>query len=67
MIPLPVNSFLDDTIPVNRYGIREVAGTPIDPSLLDLIVLPGCAFDIDGNRLVNQILAQFLGIWNGLL
>lgn len=36
----------------NRYGIQEPIGTPLsDPTLLDLIIVPGVAFDHNCNRL----------------
>jgi len=32
-------------------GIREPAGDPVDPSTIDLVVVPGVAFADDGSRL----------------
>ena len=47
---LPV--VVGDEIEVRRYGILEPTGAPLeDLSLLELIVVPGVAFDAEGHRL----------------
>jgi 5-formyltetrahydrofolate cyclo-ligase len=35
----------------NNLGLQEPTGVPIDPSLLDLIIVPGISFDLSGTRL----------------
>jgi len=44
---------LAEVVPTGRFGLREPsAETPlVDPATIDLIVIPGVAFDIHGNRL----------------
>ncbi len=50
MIPLEIRS-LDD-VSSNQLGIREpVQGLPIPIELIDLVIVPGLAFDPYGNRL----------------
>ncbi|KAJ2355900.1 hypothetical protein GGF43_002408 [Coemansia sp. RSA 2618] len=41
-----------DEMPVNRWGIREPRGEreAVDPRALEFVVVPGVAFDRDGNR-----------------
>lgn len=34
-----------------RWGIREPIGPPVDPAGIDLVVVPGVAFTIQGHRL----------------
>ncbi len=51
MIPMEIRSLTDD-LTVTPMGIREpVAGIPFPISLIDLVIVPGVAFDEDGNRL----------------
>lgn len=38
-------------LPGGFRGIREPTGPAIDPSVVDVVVLPGVAFDLDGGRL----------------
>lgn len=33
------------------WGIREPIGEPVDPSVIDLVLVPGAAFTADGRRL----------------
>jgi 5-formyltetrahydrofolate cyclo-ligase len=33
------------------WGIREPIGDPVDPSVIDLVLVPGAAFTTDGRRL----------------
>lgn len=39
-----------DLVPGFR-GIREPNGDPVDPSIIDIVIVPGVAFDIAGGRL----------------
>lgn len=39
------------TMPGGFRGIREPTGPAIDPEVVDVAVLPGMAFDLDGGRL----------------
>ncbi len=51
MLPVEIRSLTAD-LTVTGVGLREpVAGTPIPVSLIDLVVVPGLGFDVDGNRL----------------
>lgn len=51
MLPLEIRSLTDDLV-VSTMGIREpVTGIPFPISLIDLVIVPGLAFDEYGNRL----------------
>ncbi len=51
MLPVEIHSLTAD-LTVTGVGLREpVAGAPIPVSLIDLVVVPGLGFDVDGNRL----------------
>lgn len=51
MLPIEIRSLTDD-LGVSTMGIREpVAGIPIPIPLIDLVIVPGLAFDPFGNRL----------------
>lgn len=51
MLPIEINSLATD-VEVGYLGIREpVAGVPLPVADLDLVVVPGLAFDERGNRL----------------
>ena len=51
IIPLEIRS-LETGLVTGNYGLREPAdGEPIPPDLLDLVIVPGLAFDRKGNRL----------------
>jgi 5-formyltetrahydrofolate cyclo-ligase len=52
MDPVEITSFDDETMALDERGLpapRE--GAPLPPSLIDLVVVPGLAFDAGGNRL----------------
>ncbi len=52
MWPVPVNSFDDHSLVADRYGLRcPERGCPMPVELVDLVVVPGLAFDTDGRRL----------------
>ena len=36
---------------VSRFGIREPAGPEVEPATIDLVLVPGVAFDRSGRRL----------------
>lgn len=38
-------------VTVGRWDIREPVGPAIDPATIDLVVVPGVAFTVDGHRL----------------
>ena len=51
MLPVEIRS-LTDTLAESELGIREpAAGVPFPTSLIDLVLVPGLAFDAYGNRL----------------
>lgn len=51
MIPVEVTSF-DDRMDTDEHGIRAPRyGRPVSPLLIDLIVVPGLAFDAAGRRI----------------
>lgn len=51
MMPVEIRSLTDD-LSVSTMGTREpVSGIPFPISLIDLIIVPGLAFDAEGNRL----------------
>ncbi len=52
MESVEISSFDDEVIAVDDHGLRTPrAGRPIVPSLIDLVIVPGLAFDPAGNRL----------------
>ncbi|MCH7604023.1 MAG: 5-formyltetrahydrofolate cyclo-ligase, partial [Planctomycetes bacterium] len=52
MIAVEVNAIDDRVMDIDEHGIRTPKqGQPIPPSMLDLIVAPGLAFDSHGRRL----------------
>jgi len=51
MMPVEVRSLTED-LAVSQMGIREpMSGVPFPVSLIDLVIVPGLAFDEFGNRL----------------
>ncbi len=52
MLPIEVHDLIQDIEP-GTYGIREPKLTlgVVDPSEIDLIIVPGSGFDLQGNRL----------------
>ncbi|GMU21189.1 MAG: 5-formyltetrahydrofolate cyclo-ligase [Phycisphaerae bacterium] len=51
MLPLEIRS-LSENVSQSPLGIREPAqGMPIPVSLIDLVVVPGLGFDLQGNRI----------------
>lgn len=51
MLPIQINSLSDD-LSESPLGIREPAeGVPIPLANIDLVVVPGIGFDLQGNRL----------------
>ncbi len=52
MDPIEVTSFDDELMDVDERGIRTPRqGAPVVPGVIDLVVVPGLAFDARGNRL----------------
>jgi 5-formyltetrahydrofolate cyclo-ligase len=41
----------DEDSPVSRFGIREPTGPEVEPASIDLVLVPGVAFDRSGRRL----------------
>lgn len=51
ILPVEIRSLTDD-LHVSQWGVREpTSGAPFPISLIDLVVVPGLAFDEYGNRL----------------
>lgn len=51
MLPIEIRSMTDD-LTVSTMGIREpVSGVPIPIAIIDMVIVPGLAFDEYGNRL----------------
>ncbi len=51
MMPIEIHSLTSDLVE-SSMGLREpVSGTPIPISIIDMVIVPGLAFDVDGNRL----------------
>ncbi len=52
MDPVEVSSFDDEVMDIDEHGLRMPrSGSPLLPTLIDLVVVPGLAFDPHGNRL----------------
>lgn len=52
MVPVEVSSFDDHVMDLDERGIRTPRhGSPLPPELIDLVIVPGLAFDPQGNRL----------------
>jgi 5-formyltetrahydrofolate cyclo-ligase len=52
MVPVEISSFDDEAMAIDDHGLRTPrAGRPIVPSQIDLVIVPGLAFDAGGNRL----------------
>ncbi len=51
MMPLAIRS-LAEPMEADRYGVRTpIDGEPIPPEMIDLVVVPGLAFDLEGRRI----------------
>jgi len=51
MMPLAIRS-LAEPMEADRYGVRTpIDGEPIPPEMIDLVVVPGLAFDVEGRRI----------------
>ena len=52
MVPVEISSFDDEVMEVGEHGVRTPrGGRPLVPHLIDLVIVPGLAFDPSGNRL----------------
>jgi 5-formyltetrahydrofolate cyclo-ligase len=52
MLPLEVDSLDDRVMEVDEHGVRSPRnGRPIPPEMIDLVIVPGLAFDQRGMRL----------------
>ena len=52
MAPVEVTSFDDHVMEIDDHGLRSPRESrPILPDLINLVVVPGLAFDVSGNRL----------------
>ncbi len=51
MIPLEIRSLTED-IEETQWSLRQPAqGDPVPLSMIDLVIVPGIGFDLQGNRL----------------
>ena len=51
MLPIEIHS-LSDNISNTSFGLREPAqGVPIPLANIDLLIVPGLGFDLEGNRI----------------
>ncbi|MEC9373154.1 MAG: 5-formyltetrahydrofolate cyclo-ligase [Planctomycetota bacterium] len=51
LMPMEIHC-LDTGVEVRRHGLREpVEGAPVPLEEIDLVIVPGLAFDVSGNRL----------------
>lgn len=52
MTPVEVTSFDDRVMETDEHGVRVPRdGRPVSPSLIDMVIVPGLAFDANGHRL----------------
>jgi 5-formyltetrahydrofolate cyclo-ligase len=52
MEPVEIRSFDDEVMDIDENGLRVPrGGAPLPPSMVDLVVVPGLAFDPNGHRL----------------
>ncbi len=52
MVPVEISSFDDEVMEIDDHGLRTPRdGRPLVPRLIDLVIVPGLAFDTAGNRL----------------
>jgi 5-formyltetrahydrofolate cyclo-ligase len=52
MEPVEATSFDDEVMDIDEHGVRAPRnGAPLPPAMIDLVVVPGLAFDPNGNRL----------------
>lgn len=52
MLPIEIQSLSDDELRESRFGIREPAkGTPFPIDNIDLVIVPGLGYDLQGNRI----------------
>lgn len=51
ILPVEITSF-EDRMDVDEHGVRSPSqGRPVSPAIIDLIVVPGLAFDATGRRI----------------
>lgn len=52
MLPIEIRSLSDDDVAHSAMGIREPAqGMPIPVAIIDIVIVPGLGFDLNGNRI----------------
>ncbi len=52
MVPVEISSFDDEVMEIDDHGLRTPRqGRPLVPRMIDMVIVPGLAFDTAGNRL----------------
>jgi 5-formyltetrahydrofolate cyclo-ligase len=52
MVPVEISSFDDEVMEIDDHGVRTPReGRPVVPHVIDMVIVPGLAFDPNGNRL----------------
>ncbi|MBI2542887.1 MAG: 5-formyltetrahydrofolate cyclo-ligase [Candidatus Aenigmarchaeota archaeon] len=66
IVPIRFTGF--DRLETNNFGVKEPSGSEIDKNRLEICIVPGVCFDVEGNRMGygKGFYDRFLGDFNGL-